>query len=188
MVALSALKSRFFEPLPQVPGHEYLLGLRGLLVLESFAWLFLQTFAPTAVKGSNNTDGPGYQTLLRKTASVLLWNDSLIYSSFILLSARTICISFFKDPSTTAVASAAFRRGLSLGIPVAVALAIIKITFWQIGSTLHITYPTLLRTSTPSSTYSGQPQPFWRRRGIPPSPPRPYGSSMSSTRRATPFI
>lgn len=113
--------------------QEYLLGLRGLLVLESFTWVFLQTFVPTAVKNSNNADGPTYQVLLRKIFSVILWNDNLLYSFIILLSARTICLPFLNQPSKTAVASAAFRRSLRLCFPTVVALAIVKLAFLQSG-------------------------------------------------------
>src|SRR6266516_1147910 len=84
--------------------QNYLLGLRGFLVLESFVWVFLQTFAPVAVKGSNNASGPLFQVILRKAVSVLFWNDNLLYSFFILLSGRTICIPFLKDPSRVLVA------------------------------------------------------------------------------------
>jgi len=102
-------------------------------VIQAFVWVFMQTFVPTAVKDSNNTTGPNYQIIIRKSLSVLFWNDSLIYSAFILLSARTICIPFLKNSTKTSVASACFRRGLRLWFPVAVGLAIVKITFSKIG-------------------------------------------------------
>ena len=118
---------------PAVTGHEYLLGLRGFLVLQCFVWVFLQTFAPTAVKDAANDDGPAYQQMLRKTLSVLFWNESLLYSFFILLSARTLCIPFFADPSKSVVASAVFRRGLRLYFPVAVSLAVTTLIFASLG-------------------------------------------------------
>jgi hypothetical protein len=112
--------------------QSYLLGLRGLLAIECFVWVFLQTFVPTVVEDSHQPS-PLYQVILRKTAAVLFWNDSLLYSFFIFLSARTICIPFFKNPTKNSVASALFRRGIRLWFPVAVALAIVKCTFSQTG-------------------------------------------------------
>lgn len=103
-------------------------------MIQAFLWVFLQTFVPVAVKDSNNTTGPGYQIIIRKTLSVFFWNESLLYSAFILLSARTICIPFLRDSTKTSVASACFRRGLRLWFPVAIALAIVKITFDRIGT------------------------------------------------------
>ena len=136
MEKLSTLATRSLEEKSAsfVSGHEYLLGLRGLLVIESFLWVFLQTFVPAAVKDATETsDGPLYQSILRKTLSVLFWNKNLLYSFFIMLSARTLCIPFLKNPSKTVVASAAFRRGLRLWFPTAVALAIVTLAFSQLG-------------------------------------------------------
>ena len=113
-------------------GH--LLGLRGFLVIRSFLWVFLQTFVPLAVKDFANTSGPAYEKVLRQSLSALFWNDSLIYSSFIFLSARTICLPYLENPSKTAVASAVFRRGLRLWFPVATSLAIVKILSSTIGT------------------------------------------------------
>ena len=125
----------FREPRARVvvTGQEYLLGLRGFLVIQCFLWVFLQTFAPTAVKDAANVDGPTYQQLLRKTLSVLFWNGNLLYSSFIFLSARTLCIPFFKAPKKSVVASAVVRRGLRLWFPVAVSLALVTTVFSQLG-------------------------------------------------------
>jgi hypothetical protein len=102
-------------------------------VIQAFIWVFLQTFVPAAVKDSNNTTGPNYQIIIRKTLSVFFWNESLLYSAFILLSARTICIPFLQNSTKTSVASACFRRGLRLWVPVTAALAIVKITFDRTG-------------------------------------------------------
>ncbi|CAF9928121.1 hypothetical protein IMSHALPRED_007391 [Imshaugia aleurites] len=112
----------------------YLLGLRGFLVIQSFLWVFLQTLVPVAVKDSANVSGPTYEKMLRRTLSVLFWNKSLIYSSFIFLSARTICIPYLQNPGKTAVASAVFRRGLRLWFPTAVALAVAKILSATLGT------------------------------------------------------
>ncbi|KAK5257322.1 hypothetical protein LTR16_000991 [Cryomyces antarcticus] len=113
--------------------QDYLLGLRGLLVLESFLWIFLQTFVPAVVKGADSTTGPTYQVILRKTLSVLFWNENLLYSFFIILSARTICISFIARSTKTEVAGAVFRRALRLWFPVALSLAITYAIFSATG-------------------------------------------------------
>ena len=116
------------------PKWGHLLGLRGFLVIQSFLWVFLQTFVPVAVKDSANTSGPTYEKILRQSLSVLFWNDSLIYSSFIFLSARTICVPYLENPSKTAIASTVFRRGLRLWFPVATSLAMVKILSITIGT------------------------------------------------------
>ena len=117
------------------PERGYLLGLRGFLAIQSFLWVFLRTFVPAAVKDSGIDSGPTYERILRQSLSVLFWNDSLIYSSFIFLSARTICLSYLRNPSKTAAASAIFRRGVRLWFPTAVSLAIVKILSSTIGTT-----------------------------------------------------
>lgn len=119
------------------PKRRHLLGLRGFLVIQSFLWTFLQAFVPVAVKDSANTSGRPYEQILRQSLSVLFWNDSLIYSSFIFLSARTLCIPYLESPGKTTAASAIFRRGLRLWFPTAVSLAIVKILSSTIGTT-HI--------------------------------------------------
>ena len=120
---------------PHRPYRNHLLGLRGFLVLQSFLWVFLQTFMPFAVKDSADTSGPRYQRIiLRQGLSILFWNESLIYSSFIFLSARTICIPYLEDSSKTTAAGMIFRRGLRLWLPTAVALAIVKILSSTIGT------------------------------------------------------
>ena len=124
----------FLRPQRTFHDQKYLEGIRGILVVQSFLWVFLQTFAPTAVKDANSTDGPRYQTILRYTLSVLFWNKTLIYSTFILLSARTICIPFLKESSKTTVASASFRRGIRLWFPVSVCLALVKGIFAGTGT------------------------------------------------------
>ncbi|EON69192.1 hypothetical protein W97_08550 [Coniosporium apollinis CBS 100218] len=113
----------------------YLVGLRGLFVLQSFLWTFLQAFVPAVVEAPQDTIAPTYQVILRKTVSVLFWNKSLIYSFFILVSARTICIPFLWNPTKSTLASSVFRRGIRLWFPAAVALAITTLIFSQIGLT-----------------------------------------------------
>lgn len=116
---------------PYDKDQEYLTGVRGILVPMAFLWTFLHVFAPAAVKGSANDEGPGYQLALRKSLSVLFWNDTLIYGSIIFLSARTICLPFLLEPSKTVLASTVFRRGIRLWFPVAAALIVIYIVFSQ---------------------------------------------------------
>ena len=130
------------------PDWGHLLGLRGFLVIQSFLWVFLQTFVPVAVKDSPNASGPTYEKVLRQSLSALFWNDSLIYSSFIFLSARTICLPYLETPSKTAVASAVFCRGLRLWFPVATSLAIIKI----LSSTIGASHLDLYKRTTKSIT------------------------------------
>jgi len=124
-----------FTPQPHsAPKQDYLVGLRGILTIQAFLWIFLQTFAPATVKGSLNTTGPAIHLILRKTLSVLFWNESLIYSWFIILSARSICIPFMINQTEVQVASSAFRRGLRLLIPTAVALVLVVIIFGSLGT------------------------------------------------------
>jgi hypothetical protein len=114
--------------------QDYLTGVRGLLTVQSFLWVFLTTFAPATVAHSANQDGPLYQTIIRKTLSVLFWNDALIYSSFIFLSARTACLPFLADKSSQSASSTLFRRGIRLWFPTAVAFALSTLIFSQSGT------------------------------------------------------
>ncbi|KAI6788571.1 hypothetical protein KC361_g8968 [Hortaea werneckii] len=109
--------------------QDYLIGVRGCLAIMSFLWVFLQTFVPAAVAHSANDTGTAWQMGLRKSLSVLFWNDSLIYNSIIFLSARTICLPFLLDPTKTTLASSVLRRGLRLWFPTAVALIVVWIAF-----------------------------------------------------------
>jgi len=97
----------------------------------AFLWTFLHVFVPAAVKGSANDEGPGYQLALRKSLSVLFWNDTLIYGSIMFLSARTICLPFLLESSKSVLASTVFRRGIRLWFPVAVTLIVVRFTFSQ---------------------------------------------------------
>ncbi len=74
---------------------------------------------------------------------MVFWNESLIYSWFIVLQARSISIPFLRNPSEVQVASSAFRRGLRLLIPTATALAIVKIVFNVAGENYISEYKTL---------------------------------------------
>lgn len=118
---------------PTIYDQQYLLGVRGLLVLQAFLWVFLQTFVPVAVATSKNTTGSVFQVVLRKGFSVIFWNEHLLYGALIFLSARSIAIPFIRDPTKCQVARSVFTRGLSLWFPLAVSLAIIKLAFSQTG-------------------------------------------------------
>ncbi|KAK4697076.1 hypothetical protein P7C71_g947, partial [Lecanoromycetidae sp. Uapishka_2] len=133
--SLNYLTNLFHQP-STIPRNSqpYLLGLRGILVLQSYLCIFLTTFLPGAVRDTANVNAPLYQRILRQTLSILFWNESLIYSSFIFLSGRTISIPFLSSPTKASVASAVFRRGLRLWFPAATALAIVKIITSQIGT------------------------------------------------------
>ena len=139
-----------FQPTPP-PSQPYLLGLRGLLAIQSFLWTFLQVFAPLTVADSPTTPGPLYQNLLRRTLSPLFWNPTLIASSIILLSARTVALPFLSQPTKSVIASAVFRRGLRFWPSVAVTLALVKILSSTIG-TSHITAFTNLTRNTALNT------------------------------------
>lgn len=119
-------KAAAFSKVPTVYDHQYLLGFRGLLVIETFLWVFLQTFVPSTVAASANPAGKFYEIMIRKTLSVLFWNDSFLYGAIIFLSARSIAIPFIKDPSKGRIARSVLCRGITLWFPIAVALAIAK--------------------------------------------------------------
>ena len=131
-------KAPTIVPSPHDAAQDYLTGVRGVLVIMSFLWVFMQTFAPAAVKASANTTGPPWQLALRKSLSILFWNDSLIYSSIIFLSARTICLPFLLDSSKLVLAGSVFRRGLRLWFPTAAALIVVYIVFTKILGTQYL--------------------------------------------------
>ncbi|KAF2876454.1 hypothetical protein BDV95DRAFT_483699 [Massariosphaeria phaeospora] len=120
-----------------MPSQDYLIGLRGIFTVQSFLFVFLQTFTPTAVADSKNTTGPLYQTILRKSLSVLCWNESFIYSFIILLSARTLCLPFLTEPNRTVCSSSIFRRGIRLWIPTFVAFSL-SVAAFSTTSTQYI--------------------------------------------------
>lgn len=115
--------------------QDHLYGLRGVLAIESFLWLFLKTFVPAVV--TTEVPGPAHQTVVRKIFSVLFWNESLISSFFIILSARTICIDFLHEPTAKAFARSLITRPLRIGIPLALALAF-SISIFSSISTVYI--------------------------------------------------
>ncbi|KAG9657486.1 hypothetical protein KCU71_g3424, partial [Aureobasidium melanogenum] len=135
--------------------QDHLYGLRGVLAVESFLWLFLKTFVPAVV--TNEVPGPAYQVVLRKIFSVLFWNESLISSFFVILSARTICITFLQEPTAKAFARSLITRPLRIGIPLAFALAF-SISIFSSTSTVYIDVaaqalknPTLTAPTMPST-------------------------------------
>jgi hypothetical protein len=115
--------------------QDYLYGLRGVLAIESFLWLFLKTFVPAVV--TNEVPGPAHQVLVRKILSVLFWNESLISSFFIILSARSICINFLQEPTAKTFARSLLTRPLRIGIPLAFALAF-SISIFSSTNTVYI--------------------------------------------------
>ncbi|KAF2031724.1 hypothetical protein EK21DRAFT_62393 [Setomelanomma holmii] len=131
--ASSALQSPY-----RIAKQDHLIGLRGLLVLQSFLFVFFQTFLPAAVPDSNNIDGPLYQRVLRKSFSVIFCNEALIYGWIIFLSARTICLSYLSNTSKEVCASSIFRRNLRLWIPAFVAYSLAAAAFSK-GSSDYIT-------------------------------------------------
>ena len=109
--------------------QDYLIGLRGLFVVQSFLFVFFQTFLPAAVPDSKNVEGPTYQIVLRKTFSVLFCNPSLIYGWIIFLSARTICLPYLANKTREVGASSIFRRGVRLWIPTFIAYSLTAAAF-----------------------------------------------------------
>ncbi|KAH9860613.1 hypothetical protein J1614_011944 [Plenodomus biglobosus] len=118
--------------------QDYLIGLRGTLVIQSFLFVFFQAFLPTAVPDSSNTEGPLYQTVLRKSFSVLFANEALIYSWIIFLSARTLCLPYLSNNAREVCASSVFRRCIRLWIPTFIAYSLAAAAF-STTSTNYIT-------------------------------------------------
>ncbi len=116
--------------------NHFIVGLRGLFVIQSFLFVFLQVFAPASVAHSQNALHVNNTSKLHKVLkliSILFWNDGIIYSAFILISARTICIPFMQDGAKTSIAGSVFRRTLRLCFPIAVAMALITTLLHVIG-------------------------------------------------------
>lgn len=117
------------KPSTRIQSQDYLLGLRGILLVQSFLFVFFQTFLPAALPDSNNVNGPRYQIMLRKSFSVIFCNAPLIYSWIIFLSARTICIPYLNDTRKEICASSIFRRNIRLWIPTFVAFSLAAAAF-----------------------------------------------------------
>ncbi|BDD55187.1 hypothetical protein MPDQ_007681 [Monascus purpureus] len=114
---------------PTVHEQQYLVGFRGLLVVQAFLWTFLQTFAPVTVYPTRNQYGPFPQMMVRKTLAVLFWNEYFIYAGFVILSARSLAIPFLRKPSGDVIARAVMCRSITLWFPVMIGLAIVKLAF-----------------------------------------------------------
>lgn len=112
--------------------HLHLTGLRGILVIESFLWAFFELFIPTLV--SETTQGPSYQGFLRRIFSVPLWNADLIHNFFIILSMRTICISFLGNPTGQVYAATVIRRIIRMVVILCIGSGMATLIFTQIGT------------------------------------------------------
>lgn len=108
------------------PRHNvgYLEGLKGLIAIEAFLWVFFRTIVPGAIFESldENNAPPRYQSVLREVFSPLFWDGNLQASFFVILSARIVCIRFLENRTAESMAGTLFRRGLRLWFPVAVSL------------------------------------------------------------------
>lgn len=113
----------------RIASQDYVIGLRGVVVLQSFLFVFFQVFLPTAVPDSENEDGPPYQIILRKSFSVIFLNESLIYSWIIFLSARTIALPYLGNTTREICASSIFRRSVRLWIPTFAAFSVAVAAF-----------------------------------------------------------
>lgn len=141
--------------------QDYLTGVRGSLAIMSFLWVFMQTFVPAAVAHSANTTGPSYQIMLRRTLSVLFCSDSMIYSSIIFLSARTICLPFLLDSTKVTLASSVFRRGLRMAPPTAVALIVVYVLFSKTIKTDYLsTFTSLTSNASMVASIYALPSPL----------------------------
>lgn len=127
-IDISRRRSSFFST-----SQEYLTGLRGVITLQSFLWLFFHTFVPALT--SNDAPGPTYQVVIRKLLSVLFWDETLIYSWFIILSARSISVKFLQDGAAVKFARTVISRPLRIGIPASFALAFSIAIFSTIDTT-----------------------------------------------------
>ncbi|GIZ41253.1 hypothetical protein CKM354_000456500 [Cercospora kikuchii] len=136
--------------------HVYITGLRGVLVIQSFIWTYFQTFIPTLV--SRDTPGPVYQDLLREILSVPLWNQSLIYNFFIILSMRTIAVSFLKNPTGQSYAATIIRRNVRMVIILCAGSGMATLIFSRIGVGYIDEFKTKLPNEsimTPTTVYDG---------------------------------
>lgn len=119
----------------RLASQDYLIGLRGIIVLQSFLFVFFQVFLPTAVPDSKNEHGPLYQIILRKSFSVIFCNESLIYSWIIFLSSRTIALPYLSNTTREVCASSIFRRSVRLWLPTFVAFSVAVAAFTAADTT-----------------------------------------------------
>ena len=157
----STRKSSKAEPAETHIQHKYISGLRGVIVIQSLLWVFLQTFAPAMVYASSEveTQGPTWQNVFRDIFCAPLWNTSLIYSWFLILSARTACISFLSKPDAITLGGSLIRRNFRIGLPISIALAISIAIFTQIEHGYFDTFNSLLPGS--AVTAPGLPPKPW---------------------------
>lgn len=123
---------------PQLEGDQHfekdkhILGLRGILAISSFLWIFFETFIPAVA--FNTTPGPLYQRIIRILFSTTLWNQSLISSFFFVLSARASCVRFLKNPTSDNLAGTIIRRSIRIVIATGAASFIAYGIFGGLGT------------------------------------------------------
>ncbi|KAF2766098.1 hypothetical protein EJ03DRAFT_354231 [Teratosphaeria nubilosa] len=83
-------------------------------------------------------DGPAYQKVIRGIFCVLYWNGSLISSSFIMLSMRSIGITYLRKPDSTTYAGSLIRRIVRMTILLSAASGLATAIFSQIHSDQYI--------------------------------------------------
>lgn len=147
-LAKSVLQTHPRRPSIYSSSQDYVTGFRGILVIQSFIWLFFQTFIPALVAETASTSQPTYQVILRKVFSPLLWEGTLIYSFFIILSARTVCIHFLQDATAPKFARTLISRPIRIGIPISIALAISIAIFSSVDTTYISVAAGVLKSST----------------------------------------
>lgn len=134
----------------------HITGLRGILVIQSFLWTFFITFIPTLA--APTTPGPEYQNILREILKVPLWDTTLIYNFFVILSMRTICVSFLTNPTGQTYAATVIRRTVRMAVILCVASGMAMLIFSQIGVAYIDEFKTKLPNQsieTPIKVYDG---------------------------------
>ncbi|KIS67254.1 uncharacterized protein UMAG_04358 [Mycosarcoma maydis] len=114
----------------------YLEGLRGILGIQVLLWTFFRIFAP-AIVADRDIDGvypaafveraPGWQSILRKVLSPLLFDGELQAAFFIILSGRASLQTFIERRQAVPLAGAAFKRPFRFIFPMAVTLALVSL-------------------------------------------------------------
>jgi hypothetical protein len=82
--------------------------------------------------------------LLRKILAPLLWEESFIFCFFILLSARTVSISFLSNVHSNTFAKSLITRPIRMGIPLSVGLAISCAIFSTIDTNYLVQFADLI--------------------------------------------
>lgn len=141
--------------------HLYITGLKGTLVIQSFVWTFFITFIPTLASptvGFQATPGPVYQNILREVLSVPLWNYSFIYNFFVILSMRTIPVTFLQNPTGQTYAASVIRRIVRMVLLICIASGMATGIFSAIGVDFINDFKTRLPNrsiETPTPPYNG---------------------------------